>query len=644
MAKGLAVISGSQHVIFKALENGTISMGGSGSWGTSTANVTISGSLAVSGSDGAKLDLSGNSITLTTTGSDGIKIAGGLASAATSSAPSNGEHGIVQDHFVMIDKDTGALSKAEKVDASVVVLDSGMNMQEFSSSMESRIGTSALRIQDNDDDTAVEVNLVAGKLSLDSLDEDRVLVEAVADGADSVQVTFNLPDEVKISKLSASAGVEATGSIQVQGTLSSSGDADIGGTLDVASNASIGGNLTVDGNLEVRGDISQVNVSQKNLVVDDAIILVGSGSAGNDANLELGIVFGSTSRKAFTLLGGEFYLGATDDDTLDTDLDSNNDASGKLNLTEIAASGLVSANTLSVASTATFSDTLNANGNVNIGDGSDDVLTIQSQITASNGMKITSGDLVVADNVDIDGTIDVQGAATLQSTLGVTGATTLGSTLGVTGAATLNSTLDVTGNITAAASASIAGDMNVDGTGSFGGDVTLRAGSNLTIAQGNATLTQGNLTLAAGDLAVTGASNLNGALTVSDGNATVLGGALTVKGQVLLNSSAEITGSLTVKSDANLQGNVTLGDSSSDLIDVKGQFKAPIFDRGQIPPAYISNAAAYEGHMFYLKPDVDGGETLHLSEGDAGYPNFARGNKWYFNEGGEWYSSFFFEE
>jgi hypothetical protein len=396
MAKGLAVISGSQAVIFKALENGVVQMGNSGSWGEQLAQVTISGSLAISGSTGAKFDVVGDSITLSTVSEDGIKIVGGLASAATSSAPLVGEQGAVQDHFVMIDKDTGALSKAEKIDASVVQLDNGQNVQEFSASLDSRIGTSALRVEDNDGDLH-EVSLTSGKLSLDSSDENRILVEVVQDpveGEDNVQVTFNLPDEVRISKLSASAGIEATGSVDIDGTLATTG------------NATIGGKLTVEGDLEVQGNMTQVNVDQKNLVVDDAIILIGSGSDG-DASLELGLVFGTQNSKAFTLKDGEFYLGATSDDTLDTDLNPDNDASGKLHLTEIAASGLVSADTLIVAST------VNLNGNVNIGDGSDDVLTILSQIIASNGLNFIAGDFVVVENADIDGILDVALGATL---------------------------------------------------------------------------------------------------------------------------------------------------------------------------------------------------------------------------------------
>lgn len=158
-------------------------------------------------------------------------------------------------------------------------------------------------------------------------------------------------------------------------------------------------------------------------------------------------------------------------------------------------------------------------------------------------------------NVDVPGTLDVTGAATLDSTLGVTGAASFGSTLGVTGLATL-ATLTVTGAATLSSTlgvtgaASLSSTLSVTGVASFLAGVTVsQAGydstlvndaTGLSIAHNSAIRnisigvngsrthfvieTDGDISIAedlavGGTLAVTGNSTLTGSLAWGGGGA-----------------------------------------------------------------------------------------------------------------------------
>ena len=70
-----------------------------------------------------------------------------------------------------------------------------------------------------------------------------------------------------------------------------------GATVSIPGTGSIGGNLTVAGNLTVNGTTTTVDT--QNLLVEDAVIQIGSGSAGN-ANGDRGLIFSRNSEnKAF---------------------------------------------------------------------------------------------------------------------------------------------------------------------------------------------------------------------------------------------------------------------------------------------------------------------------------------------------------
>lgn len=185
-------------------------------------------------------------------------------------------------------------------------------------------------------------------------------------------------------------GLTLTGGdiLVLDGKVSASSDLEAGGNLVVKGNAEVTGSLKVKGNLEVEGDISQTNINQSNLVIEDAIILVGSGSDGNVG--ELGLVFGSAdgAQPAFSLLNGEFYLGRTTDDSLDGNLSSDNDGLGKLILANLSASATVHALDLRIANSAEVSGTLDVLGNVVLGDSNSDSITLNGVVTATANVSL----------------------------------------------------------------------------------------------------------------------------------------------------------------------------------------------------------------------------------------------------------------
>jgi hypothetical protein len=132
--------------------------------------------------------------------------------------------------------------------------------------------------------------------------------------------------------------------------------------------------------------------------------------------------------------------------------------------------------------------------------------------SASNSVNIRA-------NLDVDETLNVDGATTLNSTLDVDGATTLNSTLDVDGATTLNSTLDVDGATTLNSTLDVDGGTTLNSTLDVDGGTTL-----------NSTLD------------VDGGTTLNSTLDV-DG-ATTLNSTLDVDGTSVFQNTVELNSSL----------------------------------------------------------------------------------------------------
>lgn len=455
MAKGLAVISGSNTIVFKALENGVVQMGGQNASGTlKPAQVTVSGSFIVSGSEGALFNVSGSGISFSAPSEDGIKILSGLASDATSSL----------DHdFVMIKSD-GSLLKSSKIDASAVMLDSGQSVQDLSASIDQRIGTSQLTVKDTDGDEAT-VSLTEGSLTLNGV-ANKTVVNVTQDSAGVASYEVTLDENIEVTSVSASSDIQAGGNLTVAGDADLNGNADIAGTLAVggnatlsaelsvvgaaslgstlgvagdatfqsnvtvdallsASSADVAGNLIVRGDLQVIGDTVVTTKNQSNLIIEDAIILVGSGSDADTDDLAL--LFGTANSQALAIKGGEFYLGASSDDAQDAAIAVTADATlnlGTLKASDVQASTLsvstsAAINALTVSGDAYFQQALHVSGNVTLGSDSSDVVTVNAQLTASAGLQATG--LIEAQAGLSASAADIGGATNINGKLTVNG-------------------------------------------------------------------------------------------------------------------------------------------------------------------------------------------------------------------------------
>lgn len=612
MAKGLAVISGSNAVVFKALENGVVQMGGSGSWGTTTARVTISGSLTLSGSEGIHLHVSGSEFRLENNSglSDKIvisgstdlladfgaqpsvgagavrsldyKLKGGLKWAATSSAPLGaledkahpeyytklGEESgsLAPEDFLVITED-GELRRVNKIDASVVMLNDGQTVEQQVGGLNLNLKHSASSDGSIDEK---DVNLTKGDLIFKDVKNRTVLSMSNKDELESVEIEFNLDPDLQIRHLSASQGIRATGSIELSGDLNATGTGSFGGDLEVSGKATIDGDLVVKGDLNVWGDTSVTTVGQKNLQIEDAVIHIGASLASSSTDSpipvdatqqDLGFVFGDENKRALILQDGDLYFGATESDHSSSDIlvDYESEAvksSITLYAPNLSASNLVSSHQLQVGlGGADVKGDLSVSGNVDLGNG-DDVVNVKGQLTASNGMKILSGDLHVASgDIDLDGNLDVSGASVLNSTLLVKGA------------ATFDSTVSMTGSLTVAQSASVEGDLSVNGDvrlGSGDEDVVVVSGSLVADHQaefrGTAVfrdaVTFDSTVDMTGSLAVQQSASIEGDLSVS-GNVYL--------GDVVGQDNVVIKSRLTASSVVNLQGDVTI-DNNADLL------------------------------------------------------------------------------
>ena len=91
-----------------------------------------------------------------------------------------------------------------------------------------------------------------------------------------------------------------------------------------------------------------------------------------------------------------------------------------------------------------------------------------------------------------------------------------------------------------------------------------------------------------------------------------------------------ITNNLTVGNNLEVTGSTFLGTDSADSTLINSQLRIGIFTTASIPADYETSASNYSGYVFYLS-----------GSGNAS-GEFRAGNKWYFNEAGEWYKSFFF--
>lgn len=364
MAKGLAVISGSNTVMFKALETGIITAGTSDGATLKEATFTLTGSLLLSGAAEPVLQLQG--LTLTATSS-------------------------VANDTILI-KSGSFVREATVLSGNQIVLQGGDNVEQRINTIEANLGASALTVSSSAASVQVDLDTEAIKFVGTANEVDVAITEVGSD----VQVQVGLTDNVEISGSLIVTGSSEQNSITLKsgsiavlsGDISSSNKILAGGEITGSSNlkilgsGSIGGDLSVDGNLTVTGEVTVLDTT--NLRIEDPIIILGSGSAGS-ADGDKGLIFAraGTNHRAFVWDDDtdKFILGKT----------TNNGDETPAAITVTTASAAESTLVLHTLQAIDVSGT-NANftGNVTLGDAGTDSLTINSYITGSGNIVVSS--------------------------------------------------------------------------------------------------------------------------------------------------------------------------------------------------------------------------------------------------------------
>lgn len=338
--------------------------------------------------------------------------------------------------------------------------------------------------------------------------------------------------------------------------------------LDVGGDLDVTGNVAIVGNLTVNGTASYLNTN--NLLVEDPLILLASGNAGTTLDMGLIMERGGTNNRGFIFdeSADEFAV----IDTTETGFTSGSVAIA--DYVPLHVGDLIADDDLTVGGKASITGDLEVTASTRLID-----------VTASSGVLITGGG------------IEVTGAVLLPDN-------------SITNAELVNSSWDLTAGTGISASLST---INLGDTLALAVDIGTGSGQ---VAPGDSTLTiSGTLN----------EINIDGGLSslIQLGTSSVV--------TIGLPDDVEIAGNLTVTGNLEVTGGAQLGTDGSDLVQVNGQFRMPVFTTGTVPAAYTSTPADFHGHMFYLTGSG-------LASGDY----FRQGNKVYFNENGDWYPSPFF--
>ena len=424
--------------------------------------------------------------------------------------------------------------------------------------------------------------LVADTAKVSDLTDGRVVL-AGTDGEleDSGNLTFNGSQLGVTGTVNASSTV--TGSAFHTGAEGSairvtsntiSGPATI--TLDPAGVGDNTGKVVIAGDFQVDGTTTTVNSTT--VTVADKNILVADGAA-NDAAANGG---------GITIESGEgnktFQFEATGDNLGSSE--NLNVASGKVykinNVETLSATTLGSAvvnsslTNVGTLTGLTVSGNASIEGNVDLGNATSDTVTVTGRfdsdlVPSTDGARDLGTSTLEWKDLFLDGTAHID-TLDVDANAGIVGNATVGGTLGVTGESTL-------------ASAKVS-DLTDGRVVTAGTDGALEDSANLTFNGSKLTVT-GNAQVTS-DLDVDGGMNVSGgestmsSATVSDltsGRVVLAGtaGAIEDSGNLTFNGTLlNVTGNVTASGTLTANGDVDLGNATSDTITATGRFDSDL--------------------------------------------------------------------
>lgn len=420
-------------------------------------------------------------------------------------------------------------------------------------------------------------------------------------------------------------GISAAGAIAGASSVSGSGKFS-GFDLDMESDANIGGDLTVQGNLVVEGTRTLLDTTD--LQIEDNLVELnrGSGASGTArTNASAGLfISGSTADRAITLVGasdggrlkvsGSSVVGAGYDVVTGGDYAIN--GTSVLTATTLG-SAVVNSSLTSVGSltSLTVAGTLNANGDVNLGDAATDSITFTGRADsdlvpiADSAHDLGTSALQWAELHVDTGNIDQLGSALDANAQNITNV----GTFEVDGGATFNGTValgnassdvvTLTGQLTSSVGMLVADDQRLQ----FGTDADSsikydEAGSNKLIISGSSTGmglvgTIDPLFDSAFDIGLSarkykdlyidafGADWTNagntvadmGVVTTMDLNGGSIDGTVIGAAAVAAGSFAALVGTTaTFSSTLTANGDVDLGNATADTITCTGRFDSDL--------------------------------------------------------------------
>ena len=249
-------------------------------------------------------------------------------------------------------------------------------------------------------------------------------------------------------------------------------------------------------------------------------------------------------------------------------------------------------------------------GSTTVGSNSDHVLTVTAQATASNGLKVDAGNLVVDENATITGQLSASSLqiankieaddAGLGGDLGVSGSVTAGQISG--------SSLQIAGKVEAD-DAGLGGDLGVSGSVTAGSYTAMTASNGITVTGSAKFASEVEL---AGITTVLGALTASNDILIQDDIQLAFGTGRDATIEYDEDGTDELRfagAAVTFEQAASFDGNVTLGADANDVTTVTGELTASL---GMSIP---DDKKLYFGTNFdwSIEYDEDGDDDLKLA-------------------------------